>query len=380
MKTFRRMLAALLALMLLIPSVFAEEDEDDDYVLIEDYLFDDEGNIILPDEDDADVLAQFDFDSAEMEAISQLDEMEIDETVDPGKLDINPYLPDHVVNILLVGIDTRSTTMDDGLQHGDVQIILSVNKKTGDVKLSSIMRDLYLTIPGYKSKNRANIAYARGGGALAMRTINNNFDMNIQYYATINFYGLASIIDSIGGIDIEMTKVEAKAVNTYLKKHPPKYDNTDGKSRTPLPGTAGVHHCDGVQAVMYARLREIDNDFARTARQRKLLELLLKKVMQDMDPGKLINLVQSCLPYVITNMSGSAMFDLALSVLNSGIINKVKTGEPLMEQMRIPIDDTWKYDTTEGGASVIVFRTTKRKTENVKALHEFIYGDYYPAD
>lgn len=374
----KRMLSLLMALCLLLPgAALAEEDEE--YSMGEVYIQHAE-ETQPPQEAEADTAGEVYFEENVDDLLDELQlDVELDTTVDPNSLDINPNLPEHVVNILLIGIDTRDTDLTTGLQQGDVQIILSINKENGSVKLTSVLRDLYVTIPGYKNKNRINVAYARGGGALAMRTINNNFDMNIQYYATINFYGLASIIDSIGGIDIEMTKQEAAAINTYLKKHPPKYDNTDGTARVELEKVDGVQHLDGVQAVMYARVRSIDNDFQRTARQRKLLELLLNKIMQDMTIDKLMGLMETSLPYVETNVGLNTMLELALGLLNSGIVQKAQSGEPLLEQQRIPLDETWKYDTTSGGSSVVVFRSTKRKTENIQALHEFIYGAYYPA-
>lgn len=130
---------------------------------------------------------------------------------------------------------------------------------------------------------------------------------------------MASIIDSLGGIDIEMTAKEAKAINTYLRQHPPKYDNqSKDYTRENLPNKAGTHHCDGIQAVMYARLRKVDNDFGRTARQRKLMELLLEKVLDGgMSMTELNNLLNACMPYVQTNMKASTLFDLALGVLRS---------------------------------------------------------------
>lgn len=369
----KRVLSLLMVLCLLLPGTVLAEDEEYsmDEVFIE--------PVTEAEEEETSGEVYFDEDVSELLDDLQLD-VELDTSIDPSSLDINPNLPDNVVNILLVGIDTRDTDLSTGLQQGDVQIILSINKDDGSIKLTSVLRDLYVTIPGYKNKNRINVAYARGGGALAMRTINKNFDMNIEYYATINFYGLASIIDSIGGIDIELTKQEAAAINTYLKKHPPKYDNTDGTARVELEKVDGVQHLDGVQAVMYARVRSIDNDFQRTARQRKLLELLLNKVMQDMTIDKLMGLLETSLPYVETNVGLNTMLELALGLLNSGIVQKAQSGETLLEQQRIPLDETWKYDTTSGGSSVVVFRSTKRKTENIQALHEFIYGAYYPAE
>lgn len=381
MNLMKRMLALLMALMMLPCCVLAEDEEVSLTEIVEDVMLVPEGIDEEAEEAEDEEDAEVTISDEAMEAIEILD-AEIDESVDPNSLDINENLPDNVVNILLVGVDTRSTDMGEGYQHGDVQIICSINKDTGSVKLTSLQRDLYVAIPGYKSKNRINVAYARGGGALAMRTINSVFDMNIEYYVTINFYGLASIIDAIGGIDIEMSKAEAKAINTYLKKHPPKYDNQDDNyERVPLEVKKGTQHLDGIQAVMYARTRSVDNDFGRTARQRKLLDLLLQKIMKDnMSIDKLISLMEICLPYVTTNLNASTMLELGIGILGSDIISRAQAGESLLEQHRIPMDDTWKYDHTEGGASVVVFRTVKRREENIKALHEFIYGEYIPAE
>ena len=379
MNLMKRMLAALLMLCMLMPLCVTAEDlaEGLDSVIeieSEEAEATDEEDVYIPEEDE--VLAS---------AIEILD-AEIDESVDPTKLDLNENLPDNVVNILLIGIDGRSEEIEKGTQHGDVQIIVSINKDEGTIKLTSVLRDLYVTIPGYKSKNRINVAYSRGGGQLAMRTMNRLLELNIEHYVVINFYGLASIIDSLGGVDIELTKQEAGAINTYINKNLKKggYDNQDKDyKRVPLEKKNGVQHLDGIQAVMYARLRSIDNDFARSNRQRHLMEVLLAKVLDGgMDLDKLFNLIAACLPYAKTNMSMQDMVTLALGVLNSGIMERVQTSgtEGLLEQARVPMDETWKYYTTDGGASVVAFRTDKRRRENVEAVHEFIYGEYIPAD
>lgn len=381
MTWLKKILALVMAVCLMAPCLGLAED-DEEYSL-EDVILTEDGEEIpdtegadMPEEDEDELLISDDA----QETIDTLDQdMEIDTSIDPKDLELNENLPDNVVNILLIGIDTRDTDVENGLQHGDVQIILSLNKDTGSVKLTSLLRDLYVAIPGYKNKNRINVAYARGGGELAMRTVNRLLEMNIEHYATINFYGLASIIDAIGGIDVDLSKAEANAINTYLKKHPPKYDNQDKEyQRQNLEKKAGVQHLDGVQAVMYARVRSIDNDFSRTARQRHLLDLLLKKIMQDMTVDKFVSLVETSLPYVQTNVNASTMLELGLNLLGSDIISRAQSGESLIEQHRIPMDETWKYS-KENGASVVVFRTVARREQNVEALHEFIYGQYYPA-
>ena len=378
MKMMKRLLALLLLACMLLPmAVWAEEEElefadfGDEIVIDTAEAQSGEEEVYIPEEDE------------ELAAAVEILDAEIDESVDPTKLDLNENLPNNVVNILLVGIDGRSKELEKGTQHGDVQIIVSINKDEGTIKLTSVLRDLYVTIPGYKSKNRINVAYQRGGGQLAMRTMNNLLELNIQHYVVINFYGLASIIDSLGGIDIELTKAEAGAINTYIKKNLKKggYDSQEkGYERQDLKKVNGVQHLDGIQAVMYARLRSIDNDFKRSERQRHLLELLLGKVLDGgLDMNKLLGLLETCLPYAETNMSAMDMVSLAMGVLKSDILKKLESGEPLLQQNRIPMDETWKYYTTDGGASVVSFRTNKRQQENVEAIHQFIYGEYIPA-
>ncbi len=378
MMKMKRLLALLMTLCLLLPAAVAEEDIPAD-VLEDSIVMDAEDAQDADTEEDEVYIPEGD---EEMASAIEILDAEIDDTVDPGKLDLNENLPDNVVNILLIGIDGRTDEIETGTQHGDVQIIVSINKDDGSIKLTSVLRDLYVTIPGYKSKNRINVAYSRGGGQLAMRTMNNLLELNIQHYVVINFYGLASIIDQLGGIDIELTKSEAGAINTYLRKNPPAYDNQEkGYKRVQLEKKAGVQHLDGIQAVMYARLRSIDNDFKRSERQRHLLELLLDKVLDGgMDMDKLFGLLEVCLPYAKTNMSTMDLLQLAMGVLNSGMMDRLESGESLLEQNRIPMDETWKYYTTDGGASVVAFRTDKRLKENVEAIHNFIYGEYIPAD
>ncbi len=370
----KRMTALMLTVMLLMSMVPVLAEEEEEELSLDD----------LP-------LEEFDFNAEELdltitddiqETIEDLDSWEVDTSVDPDSLEINPDLNDKIVNILLIGIDTRSKTLeaDKGLQHNDVNMILSINKETGSIKLTSILRDLYVDIPGYKTKSRINNSYARGGGQLAMRTVNHNFNLNIQSYVTINFFGLASIIDAIGGIDIEMTKGEAYAINHYLKEHKSAISRTYETSETerePLEVIDGEQHLDGIQAVMYARLRTGmktgNGDFNRTARQRKLLELLLKKIMQDMTLNRFMELVGISIQYVTTNVNASTMVELGMSVLSSDIVSKARAGSELIEQHRVPMDKTYGYSTVDG--SSVLDLTKDNWRINRDAVYNFIYSD-----
>ena len=414
----KKLLALLTALCLIplsaFPGALAEEEDD---LIVEDMVEDvlpPDGSAEEADSDPAgaeaaDAAAVADPDSTfvdeetgevfvltteEQEKLDSLleDQPEEEEGIDPDSLDLNPNLPDNVINILLIGVDTRSKDPTEIIGRGDTQIIVSVNRETGAIKMTSILRDTLISIPGYRNQTKINNSYAygnnkikkgttqekiRSGAALAMRTINKNFEMNIQNYVAINFNGLASIIDALGGIDIELTKGEAWYINKYLKEHPPAYDNKAKGERTRLEQVAGVQHLDGVQAVMYARTRSLkgENDFNRTDRQRHLLDLLLQKVMQDMSIDTLMDLLDVAYSYAATNMNLETMFNLAVSLIPA-LSGLTESGaDSLFEQQRIPADDTWKYSTVNG-SSVVQFKRSARPAEDI---HNFIYGSYIPA-
>lgn len=371
----KRLFAAIAAGMLLFSVAFAQEDEE----ITEEDLFaqwDLEADVtedVMLDENGQEHEILTDAELAELDSLEDMGEVVIDES----QLEINENLPEHVVNILLLGIDARQDVTEGG--RSDAMLICSINTQDGSIKLTSIQRDLLVTIPTKKNPYKITNAYSWGGGQLSMATVNQNFEMNIDKFVTINFYGLAAIIDYLGGVDIELTKTEASRINYELKKEPLPFDTNPDREK--VEAVAGVHHLDGMQAVTYARIRGIsgENDFNRSERQRKLLEVLLEQVMQDMSLDRMVELISVAMPYVLTNMSASDMATLGMQVLSSGIVTRAQQGESLMEQMRVPMDETWKYDESNG-SSVIAFRTTARKQENIEALHNFIYGEYIPAE
>ena len=386
----KRMLALLLALCVALPLAVFAEDEEEELSIIEDVDLDAENTEPLPDFDDE----SFDWDAfleeeEVAETVEDLSQLEVDTSINPADLELNPNLPGNVINILLIGVDTHAVDIraESNLMHGDVNMVLSLNTDTGDITLTSFLRDLYVEIPGYRSKAKLNAAYNRGGGQLAMRTINHNFDLNVQHYVAINFYGVAAIIDSLGGIDIDMTRIEANAINAYIKKNAKKmtYDVKGNATREPLPVDKSkgktekyLIHCDGLQALMYARLRKIDNDFARTQRQRHLLELLAGKVLEDIDLNKMVDLVSSILPYVITDMNAQAVVTLVTTALRSGLIGKARAGGELFQQFSVPnsTDKGYGYGTTDAGASVVTMNSTNWEFY-IRKMHTNIYGEYY---
>ena len=409
----KRLFALILALALLLPLFVYAEQEDaeltEDIDLDEDYSFDEEGNLLLRDDETGETYSLSAISEEDIEKLAA--QYELDESIDPNELEINENLPDDVINILLIGLDVRGTKKEKLLteqgkysKRSDVLIVLSINMNDGSIKLSSIARTTYVEVPGRKNKtiiaNSYGHANYKNGEFVSwtdtpetcIRTVNHNFELNIQYYVAINFYGVAQIIEGLGGVDLDLTKTEATAINTYLsigtiknskgekishgKAIANSYDDKNGK-RDKLKKTSGVQHLDGIQALMYARLRSIDSDFVRTARTRHLLDCLLKQTLEKIKANKLnvLDLVSDFISYPITNVNPSTIMQLAGKVMSSGVMDNLESTDSLISEFRIPIDGHWKYDTVDGASVTIM----KDKQFTVESLHEFIYGKYYPA-
>ena len=397
----KRILALFLALLMFLP-VFslAEEDEfEEEYE--EEYEELDEEEDEIPEE----VLnAEPVSEELQEEIRNALENADFVPTgeLDENNLFINRNLPDNVINILLLGVDTRNAELiEEDVKLADVQIILSLNTETGDVKLSSILRDTVVVNPftGVRSPINYSLRSFDSKGKFhddpqrAIATVNYNFEMNIQYYVMINFRGVAAIVDQLGGIDMELTEGEAANINYYLKKNAKSilkhYDTKEAKAaRVELKVEDGVQHLDGLQALMYARLRQnktrkkynLGDDWQRTARTRNLLDKLLQKVLKK-DAWDIIDLAGFAIDYVDTNMNLDTMSSMILKVLGSGIISKLGSTDSIIEQFRIPMDDTWSY-VQEGDWKGKVFMSKRNGNfqKNVEALHEFIYGQYHPAN
>jgi len=260
-----------------------------------------------------------------------------------------------VTNILLFGLDSRT---ENHISRSDTIIITTIDKKNQVIKLTSLMRDMYVPIPG-RNKNRINTAYIFGGPTLAIKTVNTNFDLDIRYYVTVDFFGLERIIDQVGGITIDVKKQEIPYINSCIAEL-----NSLNKNTKPVPllTEPGLQTLNGRQAVAYARIRNVGNaDFERTERQRRVLVELFKKV-KTLNPLKLPGLVSTILPYVETNLPKTEILSLGISVL--GFKDKD------IIQYRIPVDGTFTSQRINGMA-VLVPDIEKNKA----LLHDFIYGD-----
>lgn len=248
---------------------------------------------------------------------------------------------DNITNIALFGLDRRETT---GNTRSDTIMIATLDTKNKKAKLTSIMRDTYVNIPS-RGMDKINHAYAYGGPELAIRTINENFDMNIRDYVMVDFFGMADIIDALGGVTIDVKPEEV--------------------SRTGL-SSAGLQTLNGEQAVKYSRIRYVGNgDFERTERQRKVLEQLMNKVVTA-GPMEYPKLMNQLLPYVETSLSKREILKLGTSAFTSGVDS--------LEEYRIPVDGYAKGQKMNG----IYYLVPQDLQTNVEFLHEFIYEDSKP--
>lgn len=218
-----------------------------------------------------------------------------------------PMQEDGVINILLIGNDSRMNG-DDG--RSDAMILLSISKKTKAIYMTSLLRDMYVEIPGH-SGNRLNAAYSYGGPELLMETVEQNFDIQVNRYVLVNFEAFANLVESVGGVDLELTSGEIEYVNGYLVEYnmltnrPQGTDNMD-------PSAEGLVHLNGPQALAYCRNRYIGTDFGRTERQRKVLAEVFKKLPKTLvtNSGSLFD---GLLPNLTTNLTKNECFLLSLT-------------------------------------------------------------------
>lgn len=267
-----------------------------------------------------------------------------------------PMQENGVVNILLIGNDSRQNG-DDG--RSDAMILLSISSKTKTIYMTSLLRDMYVDIPG-RDGNRLNAAYSYGGAELLMETVEKNLDISVNRCVQVNFEAFANLVDAVGGVDLELSTAEIEYVNGYLVEYnmltnrPQGTDNMD-------PAAEGMVHLNGPQALAYCRNRYIGTDFGRTERQRKVLTEVIKKLpLSGVTNGK--ELVDGLMPNLTTNLTRGECFRLSL------MAGRFLTYDIVTDS--IPQPNTYK-DATIRGMSVLEVDFEA----NRKYLREKLYGE-----
>lgn len=262
-----------------------------------------------------------------------------------------------VINIALYGLDSRAKN-DDG-SRSDSIMVLTIDKTKNKIKISSIVRDTYVNIPD-RGMDKINHAYAFGGPELAISTINNNFGLAIQDFVTVDFFGLAKVVDAIGGVQLDIQSDEIQYMNKYIDE----IASLEGVYAKHIT-SAGKQNVSGIQAVAYARVRyTAGGDFKRAERQRVLLMTIFEKI-KTMNKTQYIDVINQLLPNVKTNMSSTNLISLAVDVLSSG--------NSTIEQMKFPLDKNSGGQTING-----VYYYVTDLDESKKALQDYIYNDVKP--
>lgn len=279
-------------------------------------------------------------------------------TKDPAALGIDPSvtMDDSIKNIALFGLDQRSAYSDDSTRS-DVIMVLTVDNKHKKLKITSILRDSYVSIEGENSSgehvdymDKINAAYAEGGYELAIRTLNRNFGLNIMDYVTIDFTDTAAIVDAFGGVEISLTAEEKWEINQNLWNLS---QETEGlikdsdflaDANGQVVDLAGAEYSDSVellngnQAVAYGRIRNIGYDYQRVERQQIVFKALMNRVTQ-LSFGEYPSLISQLMPYCETSL------DLTDAIGMTPIL----TSDFTIETISIP-DVDYELDLTDDGS------------------------------
>lgn len=260
----------------------------------------------------------------------------------------------NVFNVLLIGTDERSSSFSDNAR-GDACMLISLNKKTMQVTLASFERGMGVPVLAGQYEGQYDWlthTFRYGGADLMMREIRECFKVDVNYYIRVNFNTFAQIIDALGGVDIELTEREAQGLNGEV------YTN----ARTQAKVYPGWNHLSGYDALQYSRLRFIDNDWKRIARQRNVMETVIEQ-SKGLSLLELNALLDTVLPLVQTNLTERQI--TALLPLS------VRAAEIQVQQLTVPASGTYGSMTGMGNRRMFAVDFAK----NAEILQQALYGE-----
>ena len=260
----------------------------------------------------------------------------------------------NVTNILVFGVDARSP--EERSARTDAMMVLSLDKRNDKIKITSLMRDLEVSIPGYEGQaTKLNAAYAYGGVGLLINTINRNFKLDIQDFMMLDFWSAAGLVDQVGGIGVPVTAEELPYLNASVRE----YNRLTGRAaEQDVLAEAGNQTLNGAQAIAWARIRRIGSDHARTGRQRYVVSAMLE-VFGRMNVMDKVATATEALGHVETNVTRAGLLKLGLGNLDT-------LGST--DQYKVPADGM--YRTNEQNWNMIL-----DWDRQLPALHGFIFGN-----
>lgn len=305
-----------------------------------------------------------------------------DSNFDTEKLKTNELqynYSEEYTNFVMYGVDSRNGEVDSS--NSDSILIVSIHNTTGEVKMVSVYRDtllgIYDTTGSLTKYFKVNSAYAAGGAEAAINTLNMNLDLDITDYVTVNFAGVAEIIDSLGGIKVNLTDDEVAQLNHHMKST----ISSTGTYAPPVEKSGKNIKLNGIQATTYCRIRKatfydpdtgeaISNDFGRAARQRSVIMKLVEKAKKA-SMSELQSMVQTVL-----NDNSDEERIISTSFTFDEIINLL----PVIFNFQLSGSEGFPSELTTGTIDGTSFVIPKGLSANVSALHEYLYGeeDYQP--
>lgn len=264
-----------------------------------------------------------------------------------------------ITNILLAGTDGRPGEKNS---RSDAMMILTVDSKNKSLKLTSLNRDTYVDIPGH-GEEKLTHAYAYGGANLLVETIENNFEIDIQNYAVVDFYSFMDIVDALGGVEVDVRSSEIKELNKFISETYNLNNNTN-KGSIKYINSDGIQRLNGYQALSYARIRKNDSTQERDRRQRAVIEGLMNGV-KDLPASKYPKLLDTILPYVKTNMKPTQIIGLGGKILGLGNLS--------ITQIEFPFENASTPITLPHKGFVIKFNESSLDT-----LHDFMFKNIVP--
>lgn len=265
-----------------------------------------------------------------------------------------------ITNILLLGVDSRDSETANTLS--DSMMVLTIDTINNKIKLTSLQRDMLVYLPGKTEPTKINSANSAGGPALSMRVVNDTFRLNIRNYIVVNMRGMEEIINIAGGIMIDVQEDEIKYLNYSVDEENSVFSDTPYSDHVTK---AGLQLLDGRQAVSYARIRHLDSDYVRMARQRTVLQALMSTFMDTNIVSK-TGMITEGLKWITTNLSETKLTELGLNIL------------PLMsseiEQLQIPIKGYFVEDNGSSWVNRCDFNGM------IPLLQEFIWGKTFVFD
>ena len=259
-----------------------------------------------------------------------------------------------ITNVLLIGVDARD--LDESCRS-DSMIISTIDNNNKKVKLTSLFRDTLVDIPGH-GEAKLNSAYMLGGPELLLETVKETYNISIDKYIIINFWGFEAIVDYIGGIEVDVKDYQLEELNKYIGE-------STGGNDCPVE-EAGVQTLNGKQALSYARIRyNVGDEYERTDRQREVIFKVVEK-LQNTKPSKYLGIMNTMLEYIRTNIDPLEALNMAYTIYKFPSLD--------VEQLQIPLvalSETRNYK--ELGSVFLMDRL-----QNASILYNFIYENIYP--